>query len=137
MADLTQTATSVVAGSNAKTIRGILGETVTAGMTVVRDPTTRKYLKSDVDSATAALRGCDGIALNGGAINQPVIIQTEGDINVGATLAVGTIYIVSDTAGGIMPAADSETGDYPIILGIASTTTNLKLALKAAGAAVP
>lgn len=136
MTDLSITAASVVAGANATKIQGICGETILAGQAVVRDTTTRKFMKSDVDGASG-LRGCDGIALNGGAVNQPLTIQTAGDITIGATVAIGTVYVVSDTAGGIMPAADADQGDYTIILGIASTAAVIKLAIQAGGAAVP
>lgn len=136
MVDLTQTATSVVKGTGAVTRRGILGETVAAGMPIVRDPTTRKMMKNDSDGA-AALRGVDGIALNGGAVNQPVEWQESGLINLGATLVIGTVYVASDTPGGIMPAADLEAGDYPVVLGVAQTAALLNLKIVAGGAAVP
>jgi hypothetical protein len=48
------------------------------------------------------------------------------DVNLGATLAVGQIYVVSATKGAIAPYADLVTNDYVIILGVATTTSLLR-----------
>jgi hypothetical protein len=137
MTDLVITAASVVKGTGAKTIPGILGGTVTAGQAVYRDATSKKFLVSDSDSATAGVRELVGIALNGGAINQPVVVQTEGPITIGATVVVGTVYVNSDTPGGIMPAADLEAGDYVSVVGIGISATQIELGILNSGVAVP
>lgn len=139
MTDIVTTAANVAKGTGAKTRRGILGATVTAGQVICRDATTRKFVLVDADGA-AGIRGPGddgGIALNGGADGQPVEIQYEGGIDLGATLVVGTIYVASDTPGGIMPAADLETGDYVTVLGVATAADNLKMGIVESGAAVP
>jgi hypothetical protein len=56
---------------------------------------------------------------------------------VGTTLVVGTTYCVGSTAGAIVPISDLTTGDYVTILGTASTTTQLDLAIKASGVVKP
>jgi hypothetical protein len=137
MTDLVITAANVIAGSNAKKTPGLAGATITAGQVVYRDPTTKKFLAVDADSGTEAVRNVFGIALNGASDGQPLMVQTEGDINLGATLVVGTTYVASDTAGGIMPVADLEAGDYPTVLGVASAANNLKMKIVAGGAPVP
>jgi hypothetical protein len=137
MADLVITAANVVAGSNARKVAGILGATIAAGQTVYKDPTTGKYLLADNNSPTVAARTPDGIALNGGALNQPVTVQTGGDINVGAALTVGTPYFMSDTPGGICPLADLATGEFVTLLGIATAANNLKMGILVSGVAVP
>ena len=137
MPDLTITAANVIAGANSKKTPGVSGATVTAGQTVYRDPTTKKFLLADSDSPTEAVRACAGIALHAASNGQPLMIQEEGDINLGATLTVGEIYVLSDTAGGIMPEADLEAGDYVTVLGVASSASNLKMKIVASGAAVP
>lgn len=139
MTDLVQTATSVVKGDGAKVLRGVFGETVTAGMVVYRDVTTKKWMKADNDAASASgLADTDvGVALNGGAVNQPAEVQYDGEVNLGATLTVGEIYCVSSTAGGICPAADLATGDYPVVLGIARTAALLVMGIVKGGAAKP
>jgi len=137
MADLTITAASVVKGTGAKVLRGTLGGTVTAGQAVYRDTTTKQFLAADNDSATAAVRDAVGIALNGGAINQPVEVQYLGEINLGATLTVGETYVLSSTAGGIAPIGDLGSGDYPVILGVARTAALMVMGIVKGTAAKP
>lgn len=137
MTDLSITAANVVAGSNAKKLPGTAGATITAGQTLYRAAATGKLLPADADSATAEVRTPVGIALNGAADGQPVDYIYEGDVNLGATLTVGEIYVQSDTAGGIMPEGDLEAGDYVTVLGVASAANNLKMKIIASGAAVP
>ncbi len=137
MSDLSITAANVVPGTGAKYLRGTAGETITAGQPVYRHPTTRKFMKADADSATAAVREPVGIAAHGASDGQPLAVQTDGEINLGATLTVGEIYCLSDVAGGIRPEADNGTGDYVVVLGVAKTTAILKLGIVNAGSAVP
>lgn len=133
MADLVITAASVVAGANARITHGIAGATVTAGQVVYLDPTTGKWGLADTDSATAAVRNATGVALNGAALNQPVAVQTGGDVTIGATVAAGDGYWLSGTAGGIAPIADVAAGDYPLLVGIGKSTTVLALEFDYAG----
>lgn len=135
MSDLAVTAASVVAGSGASIVHGTFGETVTAGQAVVKNPTTGKYVKSDSNSATAALRSVDGIALNGGAADQPCAVQKGGEITIGATLTANTPYALSDTAGGLCPLADVGSGEYFTQIGIAKSTSVLILDIRSTGVA--
>lgn len=125
MADLTITAASVVAGSNANIEHGTFGEAVAAGQAVYKDSTTQKYMKADSNSVTAAARDALGIALNGGAVNQPAAIQKSGKLTLGATLTAGSDYYLSDTPGGICPRADVGAGEYVCLLGLAESTSVL------------
>jgi hypothetical protein len=127
MTDLSITPANVAAGPDSVMERGILGETVTAGMPVYQDTTTKKYMKADSNSAAAAARRPRGIALNGGGLNQPVEVQRSGDISIGAALTAGATYFVSDTPGGICPDADVGSGEYVCLLGVAKSTTVLTL----------
>jgi hypothetical protein len=136
-ADLSVTAASVVAGTNAKTQAAIALSAVTAGQPLYRDTTTGKVAPADADSGTAAIRTPIGIALNSAGASQPVTYIYEGDLTAGATLTVGTIYTASDTAGGIRPAVDDNTGDYITVLGVASSASVLAVKLIVSGAAVP
>lgn len=133
MADISVTATAVVPGSDAVTENGIAGETITAGQAVYRDLSTGKYMKADNNSATAAARQARGIALNGASNNQPMTIQTAGDLTFNAVLTAGIVYYLSDTAGGICPVADVGGGEYVCTLGIAKSTTVLKLDIQFPG----
>ena len=133
MADLTITAANVVAGTNATVRNEILGATVTAGQVVYLDSTDNRIKLADNNSATAAARAPHGIALNGGATGQPVRMLTGGDITIGATMTAGVAYYLSDTPGGICPVADLAAGEYPTIIGIATSTTVLNVAIHSAG----
>lgn len=136
MADLTVTAASVLAAEGATILSGTAGATITAGQVIYKDTSDSNKMKlCDSDGGTAIIRTPAGIALHGADSGQPIDYCTEGDINVGATLAVGRIYVASDTAGGIMPSADLEAGDYTSVLGVATTASNLKMKLIIGGVA--
>jgi hypothetical protein len=134
MADLSITANNVVAGSGAKKVTGAAGATITAGQVVYYDTTTSTYKLADTDSATAAVRSPVGIALNGAAANQPLTVCTSGPVTIGATVAVGDVYYLSGTAGGLAPFADVAAGDYPCIIGICTSTSVLDVKIHEAGA---
>lgn len=123
MADLVITAASVVAGSTATKESGTAGATITAGQVVYKDSADGKFKLADCNSATAAVRSPYGIALNGASSNQPVSVLKEGPITIGATVTGGVAYYLSGTAGGIRPVADNVTGDYPTIIGIATSAS--------------
>lgn len=133
MADLTITATSVVPGSNAVIERGTAGETIVAGKAVYLDSTAKKYKLADSDAATAEARKATGIALNGASLNQPVAVQSFGDVTIGATLVAGTAYYLSGTPGGICPVADVGAGEYVCLLGLAKSTTVLAINIQYPG----
>jgi hypothetical protein len=137
MADLSITAASVVAGTNAVKENGVAGATVTAGQAVYKDASdSGKFKLADNDSATAAVRSFYGIALHGAANGQPLTVLKEGPITIGATTAIGVVYCLSSTAGGICPSADIATGDYNTIIGIGTSTTVIEVQPLAAGAAM-
>lgn len=133
MADLSITAANVIAGAGAAKESGTAGETITAGQVVAKS--SGKYVKADNNSGTAALRSPVGIALNGASLNQPITVQTAGDITIGGTMTAGAAYYLSDTPGGIGPAADLATGEYSVLLGMAKSTTVLALDIQASGVA--
>jgi hypothetical protein len=137
MADLSVTAANVVVGTGAKIRHGTAGATIEAGEVVYLDAADSKFKLADADSATAAIRSPAGIALNGAANGQPLAICTGGPLTIGATLSVGATYYLSPTAGGIAPAADILSGDYPVILGLATSATVLNVKIQEAGVALP
>lgn len=135
MAELTQTAANVKMNSGIA-VQPLVeaGETITAGMPVYESESDGLYYKSRANAVGTAL--CDGIALNSCAINQPLILKRNDGIDLGATLVVGETYVVSDaTAGKIMPIGDLGTGDFPVILGTATSASNLELAISEPGVA--
>lgn len=125
MTDISITAANVQRGSNAQVVQGLAGATITAGQLVHRNGTTGKFVLSDADGS--GLKQVDGVALNGASDGQPLSVQTGGDITIGGTLTAGTTYYASPTAGGICPLADVASGDDPIIVGIAKSTSVLML----------
>jgi hypothetical protein len=120
MTDLSITAANVVAGSGAKITAGTAGATITAGQVLYYDSATSSYKLADTDSATVA--------------GQPLTFLQSGPITIGATVAVGDVYFLSGTAGGIAPFADVAAGDYPCIIGICTSTSVLDVAFHEAGA---
>jgi hypothetical protein len=73
------------------------------------------------------------MAMNNAAANQPLVVVPAGDVNVGTALTAGTTYYLSPVAGGICPLADVLTGDSPVIVGIARSTSVLRLAIVESG----
>lgn len=136
MTDLVITAANVVAGSGASKRLGTAGATITAGQAVYLDSTTATYKLADNNSATAAVRAPAGIALHGASSGQPLSVHTAGPITIGATVTAGVAYYLSDTPGGICPVADLASGEYPTILGIATSTTVLDVKIQSAGVAL-
>lgn len=135
MADLSITAASVIA-SSANVINVTAGAVVSAGQAVYQDPADKKYKLADNDSATVAARSPKGIALNSAANGQPLAVATGGPVTIGATLTPGVAYYLSSTPGGICPVADLGTGDYPVIIGIATSPSVLKVAIVESGVAL-
>jgi hypothetical protein len=133
MVDLTITPTAVLAGSNARTEEGSAGETIAAGKLVYRSSTTKKFMLADTNSATAEARRPLGIALNGASLDQPIEVQTAGDITIGATLVAGTDYYASDTPGGICPRTDIGAGEFVCLIGLAKSTTVLAVDIQFPG----
>ena len=131
MADIAITATNVVGSGSATRETGSAGEAITAGQAVYLDSATNKYKLSD-SNATGA-KTVRGIALNGAALNQPVVVQKDGPITIGGTLVAGTTYCQSTTPGGICPQADITTGGDVVILGVATSTTVLDLNIQVTG----
>ncbi|MBX5010890.1 hypothetical protein HJB67_13090 [Rhizobium lentis] len=139
MADLVITAANVVAGAGAPTKTGIAGAAIAAGDIVYLDTaTTGKWQLADSDAATAEARGQTGnigIALNSAAANQPIVVQTEGQVTLGAVLTAGTAYYLSDTPGKLCPVADITGGDYYTLVGLAASTTVLNVDFQYSGVA--
>ena len=133
MADLAVTAANVLPGSSAKKVDGVAGASITAGQVVYLDTATNTFKLADCNSATVAARTPVGVALHGSLTGQPLVVQTAGPITIGATLAIGGAYFLSGTPGGIRPAADNVTGDYPASLGMPLSTTVLSLNIQAPG----
>ena len=148
MADLTQTAASVVTVSGGFTTDFNGGATIVAGSPVYLDASSL-WQKSQSDSAAhlGVVGGAGartGILMSDTINGRRAIVQETGVVNVGATLAVGTLYCISAAnPGKIAPITDLATTNQVFVLGIAKTAANLDMAYKASysngytGIAVP
>jgi hypothetical protein len=123
-----------ITGANVKLVGGpteeiIAGASVAGGQIVYKEAATSKAKLSDNDNATAEVRAIRGVGLNAAGVDQPLTIAKNGAVvDVGAAvLTAGVDYYVSGTAGAICPRADVTTGDDPLRVGIAKTTSHLLL----------
>ena len=132
MADLVITAASVdrVSGSQRTAEAGVA---ITAGDCVYID--TAGLVQLCQKDVSAIVADATGFALSDAAAGQPVTYQVSGVINIGATLAVGEVYVVGAAAGGIAPVADVVTTDFATVLGVAISAANLQIGINASGVA--
>lgn len=136
MTDISITAANVVAGSDAVRESGTAGETIAAGKAVYKSSSTGKYMLADSNSATAEARTATGIALASSSLDQPLTIQRAGLITIGGTLdPEAPAYYLSDTPGGICPVADVGNGEYYCQIGLAVSTTVMRINIVATGVA--
>lgn len=142
MAALSQTAANVNIGDASVRLDKVIGgEAITQGMPVWKNTSTNpaKYYKADANASASASTAA-GIALTAcsGDGGNFVLMSGEGVLmNLGATLVVGETYCVGSTAGQIVPIGDLTTGDYPFIIGQATTTALIKTVFSGAGVPKP
>lgn len=136
MADLTITAANVLFTSGTKETRNA-GASITAGQAVYLDSATDTYKLAQCDG-TAAEYAVRGIALHAAGTGQPLTIALTGAvINIGATTAKTTTYVLSAAAGGVAPQADLTSGQRIVRIGHAQGTTGVLLVdIRDTGAAV-
>lgn len=128
--DLSITAASVIPGANAVVRYATMGAAGLAGQVVYKSATDGKLYLADCDSATAGVRDAVGILISSAGIGSKGSYVTEDDdLTIGATVANGTVYCLSATAGGIAPLADITTGGFVTVLGVGKSST--KIAFKA------
>jgi hypothetical protein len=133
MADISVTAANVLAGANAKKRTGIAGATITAGQVLYEDSSDSNKLKLADANASALTAKVAGIALHGAATGQPItFVEEDDDFTPGATLSLSAaaddgVYILSGTAGGIAPVGDLASGMYPVVLGVAKSSSKMIL----------
>jgi hypothetical protein len=134
MADISVTAADVVGVSGSYSqAQYIAGATITAGQAVYVDTANDNVLKLAQADGTALEATVKGIALCGASAGQPCIIATSGDIDIGASLTVATVYILSATAGGVCPVADLASSSYLSVIGVATDTDNLHIGINNSG----
>ncbi|MFA7301869.1 MAG: hypothetical protein WC069_06185 [Candidatus Shapirobacteria bacterium] len=133
MADIAITATSVLKGSSGNLVTGTAGTTITAGQVLYLDSANKLQL-ADSDGSSPAFTVA-GIALNGGAVNQPIsYVTSDPALTFGGTVLAGDTIWLSDTPGGMTKTfADLESGDNVIVLGVATATTTINFSPVAGG----
>lgn len=138
MANLTITAANVGVGSSVRVRTVQVGEAVSHAQPLYLNAADNKYYRADAN-ASLAVAAASAISLSSASTDgYVVIVETENAlVNLGSTLVVGETYVVSATAGAICPIGDLTTGAYPCILGVATTSTLLKLNIFASGVAKP
>ena len=133
MANLSITAANVARGTRSSINYGTAGAAITQGQALYTDAADNTLKLADADASATA--ECSGIALNAAAVGQPVTYLTAGDITIGATVVTGTAYYVSTTAGSICVESDLGTGDFPTLIGFATSTTVIRVSMQRAAVA--
>lgn len=131
MADVSVTAASVLKGTGALYKEGIAGATILQGQWLYMD--TSNLLQLGVNNSTAVKAVIVGVALTGGAINQPVLYQYSGPYTAGGTLVAGLVYVLSATNGGMALINDIASTNYISILGVSTTTAVLNISINNTG----
>ena len=136
MANISQTAANVAAGSSTTRVQLVqAGEAITQGQPVYL-ASDGKYYQTDAND-TAVKAQAKGIAVSPASTDGYFLMAVDGLINLGATLAVGQVYVVSATKGAIAPYGDLTTNDYVTILGVATTTALLDINILISGVQKP
>mgnify|MGYP001559470502 CR=1 FL=1 len=139
MADIIVTAANVRPDTTKPLVRGTAGEAITAGQLCALNA-SNLWVKYDSNLVGVSSLLVLAIAMNNApSANQPIDLQSAdgASVNLGATLVVGTIYAASETAGGIAPVADLVTGETVSIVGVATTSALITLAIRNFAVAVP
>ena len=136
MGDVAVTAGNVAPGSDAGLdVTGVAGAALTAGQVVYYDSTNDEYLVADTETSSTTANAA-GVVVCTAADTQRCVVQKTGQIDMGGTTVVGTVYVLSVT-GNIAPAADLATADWVTVIGIGVTATDIKLGINASGVQVP
>lgn len=128
MADITVTAANVLARSGATIEQHTAAEAITAGQSIYQSSSNSNWGKAQADG-TADESGNTGLGVavtSAPGASQPLLVFRAGTIKIGGTVATGTHYAVSNTAGGIAPDSDIGVGGYATMIGIGINTTDIK-----------
>lgn len=136
MAVITITPANVIPSAQANILRNYTyGATVTAGQLVYVSASVLQWALVDLDAQLGTkITDIVGLALNNGSINQPAAVAiTDPDLTLGGTLTNGLAVYGSITPGGVSQADIPTTGAYPVLLGIAKSTTKMNFKPTASG----
>jgi len=130
MATITLTAANVRVGASGTASVGVAGETVSVGDFLYLKAGDGKYWKAV--NTTEAEANIVGVALTNAAADGNVaylniVDQVTYLDHSTAVFTQGQTYVVGDTAGTVMDAADIGASDYVTVAGVAASTTSLLL----------
>jgi len=125
MAAISITAASVIASAAATHRKEYtFAATVTAGQLVYLNGSSQWALVDTDGGLGTGINDLRGIAANGGAINQPAdVITDDPDFTFGGTLSNGLAIYGFTTAGAISFADIPAANAYPVLVGLAKSTT--------------
>lgn len=125
-----------ISGANVRTSTVIVGEAVSEGQAVYLDSATSKYMLADATDTTKALVA--GITLTSASTDGYALIQTSRTYFAGTTLVKGDPVFLSATAGGgkLAPHADLASTNAVTLIGFASSTSEIELAINPTGITV-
>lgn len=134
MADISITAANVKPGTVAQIQQVKYGSAgITQGMALYHDVVTDKFKKSNAETSVATA-AASAFALTPGGDNDTGVVCKGGYIDFGsAILTKGVEYALSDTDGGIMPVGDFGSNDNMTALGLAVSTSVLKISFNVTG----
>lgn len=136
MASITLPNTITIDPQGIASLFGVAGEAIAQGQLVYQDPTTKKiYLARANVVGTKALIG---VARNTASLNAPIEIAIGGLLSGASGLTKGLYYVLSAAvAGAIAPTADLVATNYNVLFGLATSTTQIQLAVKDFGVVMP
>jgi hypothetical protein len=133
MAEYVVTPANVLASGQAQLSTGTAGASITAGQALYQDVDGSMKLY-DANGASP-LNVMKGIALHASLTGQPIVYaRADPSFQPGFTLVVGDTVIGSATTpGSLCPESDKASGWFITNVGIAISTTKMKLAILASG----
>ncbi len=139
MTDIVITAGSVVPSATATIARGTSGATVNAGQPVYQDTNNKMQLTNANNVGHPEQAAGVGLAVNTAASGQPIEYVTGGDVAMTTTPALvpGKVYVLGTGIGGLSLSADLDAASpstrYGSVIGVATTTTNLRIGIVNSG----
>lgn len=142
MAAVSITAASLVPSTTTSNIienTYLAGATITRGLSVYLDTTanTWKLADSDLSAAAAGSLGLFGVSLSDVVATQAMLVFISGDLGMGVCLTAGKVYCINTVAGEIIAHAELASGTRVTILGVATSTSNLRCRPWYTGALAP
>jgi hypothetical protein len=135
MADLVLVAADTL--SSGKQQSGIAGVTVVAADILYADATDGEKLKLADSTIAAEEAKALGMALNGGAVGQPIDYIKSGIVTVtAAAVTIGEVYALS-AAGKLAPVADLLSTEFVTVVAIGVAANQLLVAIVVGGVAKP